>query len=567
MKRGSLMFSLIVATLILTSFTSFVIRNVKAADTDYSIEEVNHTIEIMYNGYVFIRDTIKIDGKASNGFLMGFPYIYTPHILQCVAYNATADFPVSLNATLEDHIGFYGVKVNFPEGTPQVFTVGFILSNNLLEQNPYNKSQYVLDFPAYPALTKCAANCNVSILLPKYSEYLGGTVSNRTYWQENLAAFTYSPANLAFFAPGDEIQIVSIKELKRQIKISGTGGIEGSDIYSITNEGLSEISFIEVILPQNVSDVSAHDQLGRILNATEKASRCRVQFTSLLDTNKSTSFTVEYSLLSERYIEQKEPRNLNLTFPLFQDPNYYIYESCVTFVLPEGAKILSFENVSVGGSYSVTRNVFQEMLTVNRKGVFSYSSFSIGVTYEYNLLWLSFRPTLWIWTLTLVGCAVAFVWKRPSAPVPVTVSKIGVRLRSKDIKSFVDVYEKKQKITLEIESLRIRVRRGKIPRRRYKVRRRTLETQLNALSRNLTDFKEKLRMVGGRYGDLMRQLEIAETEINEVEANIESIEARHRRGELSLGAYRKLHADYERRKDKAETTVNGILIRLREQLH
>jgi chromosome segregation ATPase len=65
----------------------------------------------------------------------------------------------------------------------------------------------------------------------------------------------------------------------------------------------------------------------------------------------------------------------------------------------------------------------------------------------------------------------------------------------------------------------------------------------------------------------MRQLEIAETEINEVESNIKSIEARHRRGDLTLEAYRKLLADYESRMEKAETTISGILLRIREEIH
>jgi hypothetical protein len=64
----------------------------------------------------------------------------------------------------------------------------------------------------------------------------------------------------------------------------------------------------------------------------------------------------------------------------------------------------------------------------------------------------------------------------------------------------------------------------------------------------------------------MRQLEIAETEINEVEANIKSIEARHSRGEISLEAHRKLLSDYLRRKEGAGTTINGILLRLREEI-
>ncbi len=566
MKRKALTFTLIITILILSFFTAFAIKNVKAAKTDYTIEKVDHTIEVMYNGYIFINDTVRINGTAPNGFLMGFPYKYGPHVLQCVAYNATAVFSVNLDVPLEDRVGFYGVEINFPQGT-QVFTVGFVLSNDLLMQNPVNMSQYTLDFPEYPSLTKNAVNCSASILLPEGSGYAGGTVGNLTYLQENLPAFTSSPANVSFSVTGDRIQLFDIKELKREIEISGMGQIEGSDTYRITNKALRKIDSIEIILPQNASNPSAHDKLGRRLgtSATEKTNRYKVSFTSPIETEKSTSFTVKYYLPGEEYVEQKRPKSFDLTFPLFQNLNYYINQSFVTFVLPEGAKILSFENASVGGSYSVIREVFQEKLTIKRQGVFSLDSFSMGITYEYDLLWLSFRPTIWMWALAVVGCAIAVVWKRPKAPV--SEPKVAVRLRSKDIKAYVDAYEKKRKILWEMESLKTRVHKGKIPRRRYKVRRRTLETRLNSLSRNLTDLKEKLRAAGGRYRDLMRRLEVAETEINEVEANIESIEVRHRRGDLSLGAYRKLRGDYERRKEKAETTVNETLIRLREEIH
>ncbi len=565
MKRKALTLTLIIATLILISFTTFMTKSAKAADTDYSIEKVNRTIEVMYNGYIFINDTIEING-TSNGFLIGFPYKYGQHVLRCDAYNATDVFPVSLNVPLENRSGFYGVKIDFPEGTPQVFTVGFVLSNNLLVQNPDNLTQYALEFPEYPSLTKNAVKCNVSILLPAGCTYMSGT--SLKYSQENLAAFTNLPAYVIFSLTEDAMQIVDIKELKREIKITGTGEIEGSDSYRITNKAPQGTSFIEIVLPHNASDPSAYEQLGRRLEVgtTGKANRYKVSFASPLKIEESVVFTVRYCLPGEVCIEQIERRNFDFVFPLFQDLDYYIDRSSVTFVLPEGAKILSFENASLADSYSVTRDVFQERLTINRQGVFSLDSFSVGITYEYDLLWLSFRPTLWMWALATVGCAIAVVWKRPKAAISVTVPEVAVGVRSRDIRSFVDAYEKKKKIILEFESLKLRVHKGRVPRRRYKVRRRTLETQLNALSRSLTDLKEKLRASGGRYRDLMRRLEVAETEISGVEANIESIEARHRRGELSLGAYRKLLADYERRKDKAETTINEILIRLREEI-
>jgi hypothetical protein len=74
-----------------------------------------------------------------------------------------------------------------------------------------------------------------------------------------------------------------------------------------------------------------------------------------------------------------------------------------------------------------------------------------------------------------------------------------------------------------------------------------------------------MRAAGGQYSTLMLQLEVAEAEISDVRANIKNAETLHNRGELSLEAYRNRSADYQRKKERAETTINGILLRLREE--
>jgi chromosome segregation ATPase len=94
------------------------------------------------------------------------------------------------------------------------------------------------------------------------------------------------------------------------------------------------------------------------------------------------------------------------------------------------------------------------------------------------------------------------------------------------LKAFVDAYEEKKKIDLEMESLEAKVQKGRIPRRRYKVRRKTLEARLDTLSRSLTELSEKMRASGGHYSDMTLQLEIAESEIKEAKAGAKSIEDR-----------------------------------------
>jgi DNA repair exonuclease SbcCD ATPase subunit len=168
----------------------------------------------------------------------------------------------------------------------------------------------------------------------------------------------------------------------------------------------------------------------------------------------------------------------------------------------------------------------------------------------------------------VVGCIIVAFWRRPkpSAPLRILVPKLSIGLSPNHVRDFTEAYEEKNRITSELKFLDMRAQKGKIPRRRYKVQRRMLEVRFDALSKNIAELKAIFRSAGGLYADLIRQLDVAEIELNEVETNIRSVEVRHRRGELSLEEYKKSLADYQRRKEKAEATVNGILLRLREEI-
>jgi hypothetical protein len=550
------------------------VKTVLAQD-DFSISHVYHTIGMMRNGYMIINDTIEINvaGQPPNSFLIGFPYKYGSYILNCIAYDETTVFQVNLAVPLGERAGFYAVEVEFPpEGAPQKFTVLFILSNELVEQS---ETTYILNFPAYPSLTKEVENCSVKINLPPGAGSItvvkdGEIVGTTEFSTENLSAFAYSMANVTFTLTSDEIQLLNVKALKREICLSGTGEIQCSDNYYITNEAPSDLNYMIILLPPNASDPIAYDQFGRSMSSgwvNQAAGVYKVNFDLPPKSGESVRFNVKYSLSSQVYLEVQGV--VNATSLLFQNINCYIEKASLILMLPEGARTVTFENnfASING---VSKDVFQEILAVSVDGASYLESLIppekvLRISYEYNPLWLAFRPTLWMWALALVGCAVAFVWKRPKA-VPVQVAVLGAKPQPEYVKSFVRMYEEKRKILFELDSLETRVRKGRIPRRRYKVQRKTFEMRLNTLERNLAELKERMRRAGGLYADLMRQLEIAETEINEVEANMKSIEARHSQGALSLEGYRKLLADYQQRKDKAQMTINGILLRLREEI-
>jgi hypothetical protein len=570
-KTRAFAFILLMVTLIV--FASF-LSNMKTvqAQSGYTIEHVNHEITVLYNGYVLINDTVTINatGQAPTDFLIGFPYNYSGYVLRSVAHNASDFFAVALNVPLGDRVGFYAVEIGFPQGAPQVFSVEFVLSNSLLVQDSQDATRFTLRFPAYPSLVKPVAVCNGSIVLPKDAVFVSGVPGSVTYGEENLPEFTDSSGLVTFTSSADNVRVMDIEEFSSEIRMTEFGGADCTDTYHLTNRETESLNFTDIVLPSNAFGVSAQDELGRTMagpaQVDQVANSYRVTFESPVETNKSFRFSVGY-LLPNNYTVQGDAGGLLFNLSMFQRLNYYLSQASVSFVMPEGARVTSFEDTLTGDTPSLSRSIYQETATITKSSVISVDSFNAEILYDYNPLWFSFRPTMWMWALAIAGCTVAVTWRRPKAAVArIPAPAVAVKIGADYLKSFVDSYEEKMKITSELSSLEARVSKGRIPRRRYKVLRKTLETRLGTLDRDLGKSKYRLRAAGGKYSDLMRQLEIAEAEINEAETNVGSIEARHAGGELSLEAYRKLQSDYQRRKEGAETTIKGILLRLREEI-
>jgi len=577
-KRTTAIIVLMVFSLVILLPFSLNTQTVLAQDDSYTIQRVDHQIEVMYSGHVVIRDTIRVTGQLTGGFLIGFPHKYGSYVLKGIAYDDNNVFPVSLGVQLGDRSGFYGAKISFPQGTPQVFTVAFVLSNSLVSQD---SNGFSLDFPAYPSLVKDAATCNVMLILPEGAQSVtitkdDGVVQETSFVKSNLPAFSYSPAMATFSLSTGDLKIMNINKLNRQVTISPIGDIAVSDSYRITNNSTVSIGSLKIGLPLDASNIVARDEFSRtlatdVLTGSGNTRFVNVTLVSPLNSGASTLLSVDYALSS---VSSSQITRFTLNFDLFPTLNYYINKVTVNFVPPEGARFLEPQLSSLDPSSSLIREIFQETLSISREGVSNInyavpSEDVLQITYDYNPLWLSFRPTLWMWTLAAVGTVIVAVWRRPKAAAPrrVAAPKASIGLSPDHVRAFNEAYEEKNRLTSELKSLEARARKGKIPRRRYKVQRKTLEVRLDTLSKNIAELKTIFRSAGGIYADLVRQLDVAEIELVEVATNIRTIEVRHSRGELPLEAYKKSLADYQRRKEKAEATISGILLRLREEIH
>jgi hypothetical protein len=575
---------------------------VSAQTSSYRIDSVDHQVQVTYSGHVVVLDTIHVSGQVTDGFMIGLPYKYSANVLKGFAYDDTQVYQLNLGVQLGTSKEFYGATVDFNGNSPSFFTVAFILSNSLITEEGNGRGS--LDFPAYPGLTQEIGTCNVKITFPTAPTTVtvikdDGVVNDAAYTKANLPAYTYSVGNASFQVPTGTVQLTTVSSLNRQVTIEPTSIVTVSDSYRIISNSITTINSFVLSLPKDASNVVVRDEFGRALSAdisnsaTANILLANATLITFLASEQSTSLTAQYNLPNAKL----EGSNYILSdFKLFPETTYYVNSVANTFTPPEGATIVSPQSSSLDSSSTLTRQTYQDTLTVTKNGL-SYLDYvvpqknTIQFSFDYNPVWISLRPTFWALLLAIVGC-VAVVFVRRRKPKEETYAEKTERLSTLEaqtatpqqkpktaeqkteqhvtvevIKEFIDAYEDKKQLTAELKSMDAKAQKGKIPRRQYKVQRRAVEIRLEGIARNIERKKETFRgSTGSNFADLVKQLDLAEADLVEAEENIKKLESRQSRGEISIETYKRSIGDFQKQKDKAESAINGILLRLREKI-
>ena len=554
--------------------------------------QVDHVVEIRNGGLLIVNDTVTLLAKQDEtieltNYTIGFPYGYQSNLDYAFAY-ASEDPNFRMNLTLDASMGrqgFYGANIVFPQAvtiandTSYEFTVVFIFSNSIttIVDTYYNAS-----FPAYPSLIQSASQVNLTVIFQTGLNYTassyekeGVTFTNTTagstqyfnYVKNNLTEFSNEHGWLILTKAGTTLELLQINELTRKIDFSGIETMTVTDSYRMLNKA-ENFANIKLKLPQQASNVLAYDEFGEIppgkVSVTPGTTQTNVTitFTAPYDQDKEALFSINYQLPWKDYVKTEGWNNFNVTFPFTDNFDWTIRKTTITVTLPEGATLTSDLSPDLN---SVQKTAYSSSLTYIFQNTSPFQNLPpLNFTYDRAIFWEAFRPALWMGAVVLIVGLVVGAW-RMTRPTAVTVPSAITRIRAEDLRSFVDQYEDKRRLQRELETLEEQARKGKIPRRNYKVRKMTTESRLTSLSRDLKTLEEKIRLAGPRFNDLMRQVEVAEHELQGVEADINRTEVRYHRGEITPAAYNKLLEDAYRRRDRSKTTIDGVLLRLREE--
>jgi len=568
---------------------------------DVQVDYVDHFVKILEGGTVVINDTLRLSAKPGQTvtlteYSLGFPYKYKYRLAYCFAFNASNPsqaFNIILDTGLGE-IGYYGVTVVFPEGGVQLtdsqsfsFTTVFVFSNIIIsstytypseEQLGKNVTEPVLtlDYPAYPSLPQNASSVNVTIVCPPKAPFVDGNPSTFSIGgnleKGQILSLTKSPLEkltnfigwMNFTSQDNTYRVVTIDALERRIEIDGWGNIFVTEDYTVTSQMQQQLTGMRIRLLEGANNVSAWNLQGKAITAAladKNTTTYSVDFGLALNRGNSTKFKLTYYLPGTYYLTETTPGDFNLNFPTTKNLNRVARKLTTSITFPEGAS-LKQSTLPGTGDYVLQKGALSEKILFTAYNVSLYNNMNLTMEYSYSLLWASYRPTLWMTALVAIGCVVALIWKAPRAAVPAPLPGVGVKTHV--LRDIVSFYEERKRILRELDSLDNQMQKGRLPRARYKARRRMLESQLSRLNRDMVDLKQKVKSASPKYADIVKDLEVAEAELQGVEAEARRVTAQYRRGEISLETYKRLQDQYNKRREKAKTIMDGALLRLSE---
>ena len=565
--------------------------------------KAEHVVELHQSGLLVVYDTLTLSTQQGvtveplQDYILGFPFSHRSDLAYAFAYEGENQ-DLKLNLDLDvgiGKIGFYGVQVNFAQSVDisnrgsYKFTVAFVFSNSIsftvfpLEEGP-TTTFYNASFAAYPSLPHDASEVYVKITMPiplnytrssyekegiSLTDTTEGSTHIRSFTKNNLTAFSDQSAWVYASQTGGLVQFLDYQEIERRIEVFSTQQIAVSDSYKVLNKA-GELSKINLRLPKGANSISASDELGLLQEsniATQQLdtyTNTTLTFTSTYEKNDEIHFSVNYNLRWGDHVTREGFDGFLVSLSLFENPDQAIGDLTATVALPEGA-VLSLSSTAPDWN-SLQNAAFSTSFSFAFENATPFHDLSFSFGYQRPVFWESFRPTVWMGTFVFAVGALIGAWRmyRPplAAPIPTAVTAV----RAEDLKGFVSNYDEKKRLLKEASALEEAARKGRIPRRQYKVRKMTIDGRLSSVNRELVALRDKLRTAGPNYAELMRQLEVAETELQGAEAEIDRAEVRYRRGDLSPQAYHNVLETAYRRRDRAQTTTDGVLLRLREEI-
>jgi hypothetical protein len=390
---------------------------------------------------------------------------------------------------------------------------------------------------------------------PKTS-FVNGTFASAAFTTQTTRLKPYN-ATVATMTFSSTTQSILDVTANRTITLAQTGSIQVTDFYNMTNRG-HDLTSISLPVPKNVQSAIANDiipSVAALTASTAPDGTTAVNFAPRFGTLKnggSSSTRITYTLPTSSYLTSRGLGRFELNFRLLDNVKFYEPLLQMKIAAPMGFHLNSLS----GQSFTISGN----QILVQISNVTPMSNLAFTMDYQLDPFWASLSALVW------AGLAVGSI-----AAIVLAVGAIGTAgvavsgAPTELIGRFVELYDEKSAMRLEAEKMDEDLTRGALNRHEYKRRRRVIDLRIAELERTLAPIKDQLSKANPRYQDMIKRLERAEADIQVVRTTSADLRNQYRSGRIARELYESLISDLAKRKEKAQQTMDTIVINLREE--
>jgi len=460
-------------------------------------------------------------------------------------------------------VGNYSeLDIAFPSA--KTGTYGFNLTSVYSDLLSFNStsSNFSFAFEPFP-LTDGTYNVTSAQLSVKTGDWqspkissVNGTFASATFTAQTktLQKFNTTVATMTFSSTTQSILDVVAN---RTITLAQTGSIQVTDFYNMTNKG-HDLTSIALPVPKNVPSAIASDiipSVATLAASTAPDGTTAVAFAPRFGPLKSggSSLTrITYSLPIQSYLTSKGLGRFELSFRMLDNVRFVEHVLQMKIVTPVGFRLDSLS----GQTFTTSGN--QILIQVSTLTPMSNLSFTMD--YQLDPFWASLSALGWA-GLAVGSIAAIVLAVGATGTAGVSVSGAPSEL----IGRFVELYDEKSAMRLEAEKMDEDLSRGALNRHEFKRRRRVIDLRVAELDRTLAPIKDQLSKTNPRYQDMIKRLERAEADIQVVRTTSADLRNQYRSGRIARELYESLISDLAKRKEKAQQTMDTIVINLREE--
>jgi hypothetical protein len=521
-------------------------------------------------GLTIVNDsiTLKTGSSPVSQIALGVPSSLTSKLRSTEAVDLQSNQLLRISplrlASLPSGGNYSTMDVAFPSAKTGTYTFNVTsVYSDLLNFNSTGSGSFVFSFEPFPLMdsnyTVTSASLSVNTgdwQSPKVS-LVNGTFTSATFKSQAspLNAFNTTIAKMTFSSSTSQNIFDVIAN--RTITFAQTGSIQVTDYYNITNEA-HDVSSLTLPLPKNVQTGTAIDVIGAVGTLTAAPATDGTNTVTFIprsgkvNAGGSSRLSLSYTLPSQPYLTTKGQGRFELSFTAFDNVKFFESSLQLKIVAPIGFRLDSF----AGQTFISSGN----QIVVQVSTVTPLSNLSFIMDYQLDPFWASLSALSWaglaVGTIAAVVLAV-----EATGTAGVTVSGAPSEL----IGRFVELYDEKSAMRLEAEKMDEDLSRGALNRHEYKRRRRVIDLRIAELDRTLAPVKDQLAKANPRYQDMIKRLERAEADIQVVRTTTADLRNQYRSARIARELYESLVSDLAKRKEKAQQTMDTIVINLREE--